>query len=260
MRTLADARRGAARRDRRVPGPHGHDDDRPRARHEPVPGPARVSRRIQAPRGTYDVLGEQAAAREALEGHARGGSSSARATRASRRPTFEATELFARGVGESTDVVQKEMYTLDGGEGDEHHAAPRGHRAGLPRLPRARHAQAAAAGEALVPVELLPPRAPAEGPLPPVLAGRRGGDRLRRPGRRRRVDPAARRAARGARLPRPAAADRLARHARDAARLPRGAAGVPARARGASWPRRSSRGSTSTRCARSTPTTAARSR
>ena len=67
----------------------------------------------------------------------------------------------------------------------------------MPRLPRARHAQAAAAGEALVPVELLPPRAPAGRPLPPVLAGRRGGDRLRRPGRRRRADPAARRAARG---------------------------------------------------------------
>ena len=28
-------------------------------------------------------------------------------------PVFEATELFARGVGESTDVVQKEMYTFD---------------------------------------------------------------------------------------------------------------------------------------------------
>ncbi|CAA9505611.1 MAG: Histidyl-tRNA synthetase, partial [uncultured Solirubrobacteraceae bacterium] len=37
---------------------------------------------------------------------------------------------------------------------------PGGHRAGLPRLPRARHAQGAAAREALVPVELLPPRAP----------------------------------------------------------------------------------------------------
>ncbi len=32
-------------------------------------------------------------------------------------PTFEATELFARGVGEATDVVQKEMYTLDEGDG-----------------------------------------------------------------------------------------------------------------------------------------------
>ena len=28
-------------------------------------------------------------------------------------PTFEATELFARGVGESTDVVQKEMYSFN---------------------------------------------------------------------------------------------------------------------------------------------------
>jgi histidyl-tRNA synthetase len=34
-------------------------------------------------------------------------------------PTFEATELFARGVGESTDVVQKEMYTFSGGEEGE---------------------------------------------------------------------------------------------------------------------------------------------
>ncbi len=34
-----------------------------------------------------------------------------------RFPTFEHTELFARGVGDSTDVVQKEMYTfLDKGE------------------------------------------------------------------------------------------------------------------------------------------------
>ncbi len=30
-----------------------------------------------------------------------------------RTPTFENTELFVRGVGDTTDVVQKEMYTLD---------------------------------------------------------------------------------------------------------------------------------------------------
>ena len=29
-----------------------------------------------------------------------------------RVPVFEYTELFQRGVGETTDVVQKEMYTL----------------------------------------------------------------------------------------------------------------------------------------------------
>lgn len=35
-----------------------------------------------------------------------------------RTPVFEQTELFARGVGQTTDVVQKEMYTFDtkGGE------------------------------------------------------------------------------------------------------------------------------------------------
>jgi histidyl-tRNA synthetase len=32
-------------------------------------------------------------------------------------PSFEATELFARGVGEATDIVQKEMYTFDDGGG-----------------------------------------------------------------------------------------------------------------------------------------------
>ena len=32
-------------------------------------------------------------------------------------PTLEATELFARGVGASTDIVQKEMFTLDDGGG-----------------------------------------------------------------------------------------------------------------------------------------------
>ena len=34
-----------------------------------------------------------------------------------RTPTFEHTELFIRGVGDTTDIVQKEMYTfLDKGE------------------------------------------------------------------------------------------------------------------------------------------------
>jgi histidyl-tRNA synthetase len=74
-----------------------------------------VSRRIQAPRGTYDVLGEDAAARELLESHARRILERAGYARIE-TPTFEATELFARGVGQSTDVVQKEMYTLDDGE------------------------------------------------------------------------------------------------------------------------------------------------
>ena len=33
-----------------------------------------------------------------------------------RTPIFEATELFARGVGEDTDIVSKEMYTFGGSQ------------------------------------------------------------------------------------------------------------------------------------------------
>ena len=74
-----------------------------------------MSGRLQAPRGTFDVLGDAALARAELERVARNVLEAAGYTRIE-TPTFEATELFARGVGESTDVVQKEMYTLPGGE------------------------------------------------------------------------------------------------------------------------------------------------
>ena len=33
-----------------------------------------------------------------------------------RTPLFEVTELFARGIGGETDIVQKEMYTFAGPE------------------------------------------------------------------------------------------------------------------------------------------------
>jgi histidyl-tRNA synthetase len=71
-----------------------------------------VSRRIQAPRGTYDVLPDEALARADLEAHARQILERA-GYRRIETPVFEATELFARGVGESTDVVQKEMFTFE---------------------------------------------------------------------------------------------------------------------------------------------------
>jgi histidyl-tRNA synthetase len=84
-----------------------------------------VSRRIQAPRGTYDVLGAQALARDALERHARGILERAGYQRIE-TPAFEATELFARGVGESTDVVQKQMYTLEDGDSESITLRPEG--------------------------------------------------------------------------------------------------------------------------------------
>jgi histidyl-tRNA synthetase len=75
-----------------------------------------VSERLQAPRGTYDVLPEAADARAALEHGARRVLEGA-GYRRIETPTFEATDVFARGVGASTDIVQKEMYTFDDGGG-----------------------------------------------------------------------------------------------------------------------------------------------
>ena len=67
--------------------------------------------RLAAPRGTHDVLPPRSADWNRLEGHAR-----EIAERFGygeiRTPTFEATELFVRGVGETTDIVEKEMYTF----------------------------------------------------------------------------------------------------------------------------------------------------
>jgi histidyl-tRNA synthetase len=75
-----------------------------------------VSGRLQAPRGTFDVLPEQSGTRRAIEHAAREVLESAGYGRIE-TPVFEATELFARGVGESTDIVQKEMYSFDDGGG-----------------------------------------------------------------------------------------------------------------------------------------------
>ena len=66
---------------------------------------------IQRIKGTMDIMPEQtplfryieAIAREEAEKYGYG---------EIRTPTFENTELFVRGVGDTTDVVQKEMYTF----------------------------------------------------------------------------------------------------------------------------------------------------
>jgi histidyl-tRNA synthetase len=84
-----------------------------------------LSERIKTPRGTFDVLGEAALARAELERTAKGIMERAGYSRIE-TPTFEATELFARGVGESTDVVQKEMYTFDDGGGGSLTLRPEG--------------------------------------------------------------------------------------------------------------------------------------
>ena len=71
---------------------------------------------IQAPKGTFDVLPDDAARRELIEAQIRR-TLGAAGYRRIETPTFESTDLFARGVGEATDIVQKEMYTFDDGGG-----------------------------------------------------------------------------------------------------------------------------------------------
>lgn len=70
----------------------------------------------QIPRGTRDFLPEQAARFRRLEEIAVA-LASQYGYGELRTPIFEYTELFARSVGESTDIVEKEMYTFqDRGE------------------------------------------------------------------------------------------------------------------------------------------------
>ncbi|WP_328461535.1 histidine--tRNA ligase [Streptomyces sp. NBC_00448] len=80
---------------------------------------------FQAPKGTYDLLPPDSAAflavREAIAAPARRAGYGYVET-----PGFEHVELFARGVGESTDIVTKEMYAFSTKGGTELALRPEG--------------------------------------------------------------------------------------------------------------------------------------
>ncbi|ABP66295.1 histidyl-tRNA synthetase [Caldicellulosiruptor saccharolyticus DSM 8903] len=67
--------------------------------------------KIQAPKGTKDVLPEESYIWQYVESKFRQ-ICKLYGYQEVRFPTFEYTELFQRGVGETTDIVQKEMYTF----------------------------------------------------------------------------------------------------------------------------------------------------
>ncbi len=71
------------------------------------------------------MLGEQASARTALESRARGILEPAGYERIE-TPAFESTELFARGVGASSDIVRKEMFSFQDAGGRELTLRPEG--------------------------------------------------------------------------------------------------------------------------------------
>ncbi len=74
--------------------------------------------KITAPRGTKDVLPEESRAWQIIEGKLRD-LAHRFGFREIRFPTFEDVALFDRGVGDTTDVVQKEMYDFYD-KGDRH--------------------------------------------------------------------------------------------------------------------------------------------
>ncbi|HEX3173030.1 MAG TPA: histidine--tRNA ligase [Solirubrobacterales bacterium] len=71
-----------------------------------------MASKYQAPRGTFDVLPEDARGRARIEHTAAAIFARAGYERIA-TPAFEDTELFERGVGRSTDIVRKEMFTFE---------------------------------------------------------------------------------------------------------------------------------------------------
>ncbi|MCE2929830.1 MAG: histidine--tRNA ligase [Vampirovibrionales bacterium] len=71
-----------------------------------------MSQKIQRPKGTQDVTPELSHAWKHLQDVAIHTLELAN-YKAIHTPIFEATSLFARGVGESTDIVNKEMYSFE---------------------------------------------------------------------------------------------------------------------------------------------------
>ncbi|MFD5429650.1 histidine--tRNA ligase [Streptomyces sp. NPDC127084] len=80
---------------------------------------------FQAPKGTYDLIppdsAKYLAVREAIAAPLRNSGYGYVET-----PGFENVELFARGVGESTDIVTKEMYAFETKGGDKLALRPEG--------------------------------------------------------------------------------------------------------------------------------------
>ena len=72
--------------------------------------------KFQVPRGTRDILPGESERWDALESRTRD-ILSRYGYREVRTPLFESTELFVRSVGESTDIVRKELYTFEDRKG-----------------------------------------------------------------------------------------------------------------------------------------------
>ena len=77
-----------------------------------------MAKKIAAPRGTRDLLPPDTRAWEHVEAVARD-LSRRYAFERIEIPLFERAELFSRGLGESSDAVEKEMFRVGGARGSE---------------------------------------------------------------------------------------------------------------------------------------------
>src|SRR5918998_581408 len=81
-----------------------------------------MAKTISAPRGTRDLLPEETPAWTHVESVARN-LSRRYAFERIEIPLFERAELFARGLGESSDAVEKEMFRVSGARGSDEETA-----------------------------------------------------------------------------------------------------------------------------------------
>lgn len=80
---------------------------------------------FQKPKGTVDILPQETAIWHKIEEVVRDCTKNA-GFREIRIPTFELSGVYKRGVGDTTDIVQKEMFTLNDREGTEFCLRPEG--------------------------------------------------------------------------------------------------------------------------------------
>jgi histidyl-tRNA synthetase len=90
----------------------GNDKGAPEGGARPARATSLATKQIKAIRGTRDLLPDQTPLWNRVEATARG-VFARYGFGEIRTPVMEATELFARGVGEETDIVSKEMFTWE---------------------------------------------------------------------------------------------------------------------------------------------------
>ena len=135
-----------------------------------------MSKKFQAVKGTRDLLPPETAIWSGVEDVARRVFGTY-GYREIRTPILEDTELFVRSVGESTDIVGKEMYTFDDRKGRSLTLRPENTASVVRAFVQHGPAKRALAGQALLHWPAVSLRTSSEGEIPPVSSDRCRADR-----------------------------------------------------------------------------------